>query len=876
MRRRRFRRLFRLPFSHPEITRAELEEEIRFHLNARAEQLMGEGMTSDAAHAEALRRFTRLNADVRPLADSALERERRTRITDAIDALRQDATFALRSLRRNRTFSAAVLLTLAIAIGACTAVFGVTYSVVLRRLPFRDPSRIVALENVNATFTADGVTLRKSVATHPMIDAASLYIVGGSAVVGDVQPVRASVAQATPRFFDVFGVAPMIGRTFAPDEGTPATNAVVVASHRFWTRAFDGDSSIVGREIMISGHRLTVIGVMPPQFDFPHGIELWVPMPDRFGFFSGAHGWETVARLAPDASPSALQSSLNALYADQARQQNRPFDNEVHVVTLQAELAANVKRTLFTLLGAVALVLLVACANIASLWGARGLARARELAIRQALGAGKGRLSRLIIVEAVLLSVGGAALGLGLAALAHRVLVASAPVSMPRAGEIGLHGPVLAFGVAIGLIAGLVCALLPLRRLSDSALSSSILGGTRGKRFRDGWTSGTPLIVAEVAMASLLTVGAGLLIRSYSNAERTSLGWNPRGVITARFDLPRSDSVVAIRDATLSSLLRALEALPGVKRVGATNDIPLDDKMLSGYPVQLLSGTLQPREARLSAPTHATTPGYFATVGMPLLAGRDFDASDRANAQRVYIVNDSLKRRLIGDGDIVGRAVVVYKDTGIVVGVVGDVRQQGPEYPARGQIYKPFAQDAETAVGIVVQGSDADASRLVPAVRQTIARVAPRVASYDLLPMERLTARVLAPRRFVLGLLLSFAGIALALTVIGVYGVVSYAVERRAKELGIRAALGARFGDLLSNVLRRSVVAAGVGVMIALIAVVPLRSTIAHLLFGVSPLDAATLSAVAVMSLLVALVASLVPGLRAARTDAASVLRGEG
>ena len=237
-----------------------------------------------------------------------------------------------------------------------------------------------------------------------------------------------------------------------------------------------------------------------------------------------------------------------------------------------------------------------------------------------------------------------------------------------------------------------------------------------------------------------------------------------------------------MRDATLSSLLRALEVLPGVKHVAATNDIPLVDKMLSGYTVQLLSGTPQPRDTRLSAIIHATTPGYFATVGMPLLAGRDFGASDRTDAQHVYIVNDSLKRRLVGDGDIVGRAVVVSKDTGIVVGVVGDVRQHGPEFAPQGQIYRPFAQSSETAVGIVVQGSDGDASRLLPALRQTIARVAPRVASYDLLPMERLTARVLGPRRFVLGLLLSFAGIALVLTVVGVYGVVSYSVERRAKE----------------------------------------------------------------------------------------------
>ena len=323
MRPRRFRRLFRLPFRRPEITRAELEEEIRFHLNARAEQLMAEGMSSDAAHAEALRRFTRLSGDARPLVNSALDRERRMQIRDGIDALRQDTTFALRSLRRNRTFSAAVLLTLAIAIGACTAVFGVTYSVVLRRLPFRDPSRIVALENVNATFTADGVTLRKSVATHPMIDAASLYMVGGSAVVGETRPIRASVAQATPRFFDVLGVAPLLGRTFAPDEGAAATNAVVVASHRFWSRAFGGASSIVGREIILNGHRFTLIGVMPRQFDFPQGVELWVPMPERFGFFTGAHGWDTIGRLKANASPWALESSLNAFYADQARKQKQ-------------------------------------------------------------------------------------------------------------------------------------------------------------------------------------------------------------------------------------------------------------------------------------------------------------------------------------------------------------------------------------------------------------------------------------------------------------------------------------------------------------------------------------------------------------------------
>jgi putative ABC transport system permease protein len=796
------------------------------------------------------------------------------RLRETFEAIRQDITFALRAIRRQRTFSFAVLVTLAVAIGACTAVFGVTYAVMLRRLPYPTPDRIVSLVNAPAGFTPTGVALKRAIRESPLLEAAALYIEGGNAVVGVGTPTRARVTQTSPRFFSVFGMAPRLGRTFGAEEGVAGRNAVTVVSHGFFERVLGGNPKLVGEPIVANGHRFTVVGVMPPAFDFPGGTEMWVPLPSRFGFFNNAHGWETIGRLKPGVAPLTVRSTLAAVFADEAQQRGFTADDDLEVVPLQAHLAASVRRTLLTLLAAVGLVLLVACANVASLWSARGLARERELAIRQTLGAGRARLSRLIIVEALLLSGAGGIAGVALAAVIQKVLIANAPAALPRLSEIGMHGPVLVFGVALSVVVGLVCGLVPLRRVSDAALRASMLGGRQGGSSSIGWHGGTPLVVGEVALASLLTVGAGLLIRSYVNAERTSLGFDGRGVLTARIDLPPSDTASAVRDEVVARLVDAIRTIPGVKRAAVTDDIPLAVGMTSGYRVQLADSVAT--DSTKTATIHAATPGYFAAMGIPLLRGRDFTAADRRGAPHVYIITDSLRKRLVGNGDAIGRRLAVtMHDTGTIVGVVADVQHRGPELPVNAQFYEPYAQSFATAVGITLRSDERDVTRLAPLVRQAVRRVAPELAPYDFVSMPRLVARAMSARRFILGLLVSFAFVALALTAVGVYGVVSYAVERRRRELGIRAALGARAEVLVALALRRSVLAAVAGVSIALVAVIPLRSLVAHFLFGVSPLDPLTLAGVVLTTLGVALVASLVPGLRAGRVDPAQALRAE-
>jgi predicted permease len=695
--------------------------------------------------------------------------------------------------------------------------------------------------------------------------------------------------KATGHYFDVYQIKPVLGRTFVPEEDAPGKDHVVVLSHAFWQRVFGSEQNVVGREIQLNGEPYTVIGVAPPHFGEASKVDTWVPMgfkPDETAADArGGHYLNVVGRLRPSVNITSARAELELLAAQLARQY--PDSNLGWGVTMSPILdysVRDVRPILYTLLGAVGCVLLIACANIANLLLAQGAARGREMAIRAAVGAGRGHLLRQALTENLLLAGVGGGLGVLVAHWAIRALTAFGPQDVPRLAEARVDGPMLAFMLAITLAAGLLFGLAPALRLAARPPHAVLKEGRSGGVHRDRLRSA--LVVAEIALALILLTGAGLLIRSAAALNRVEPGYDPTGVVAARVSLPTTGYEAPDQARTaFERLSERVAVAPGVAASGLASVGPLEGGGTNGL---VPEGRPFEVASAINSSLRIVSPGYLAAMRIGLRRGRGFTDLDREGAPLVMIINERLAREAFPGQDPVGKRIACC-DAGpdgvpswkTVVGVVGDVRAQDMSQPADPEFYLPLAQTPHAAwdwiqrsMTVAARGTG-DPMRLVPGLREAVRAVDPAVPLYQIGTMDDRITRSLAQARFSTALLTAFGAVALLLAAIGVFGVISYGVSQRTQEIGVRVALGADQGDVVRLIVRHGAALAGAGLLIGLAGALAATRLLATLLYQVSPTDPPTFLLGGAVLGACALAAAALPAIRAARLDPAVALRSE-
>jgi putative ABC transport system permease protein len=849
----------------------EVAEELRLHLELAAEDARRRGGSA----ADAIR-AARLRAGGIP---QAMEAMRDQRGLPWLEDFRRDVLYALGALRRNPGFAAVAVITLALGIGANTAIFSIVNAVLLRPLPYSEPGRLVSAGQL---LGGEYLFFRDHAQS---VDAIALYRGGvGLNLSQGGEADRLTGAQVSANLFSVLGISAARGRGFLPAEEQPAESRVVVISHALWRQRFGGDASIVGRDIEIDGVPRRVVGVMPPAFSFPSAAtDLWIPYAFNRGnagaLWGGGQRGQTVARLAPGATPAQAQSELRAR-APELRKANTlwvfapEWGANREVVLLQDRLVGDVRTRLLIILGAVGFVLLIACANVANLLLARASTRQHEVAIRHALGAGRGRMARQLLTESAVLGLLGGAAGFLLAFLAVPVLVSGLSADIPRVEEIAVDGWVLGFTMAAGLLTGLVFGAVPAIRSLRSDSNGSLKAGTRGSSASMGRAAAL-FVVAEIAVAVLLVIGAGLLIRSFAELLRVDPGFRSEQIVTARITPPAVRYPDETRTRALyAEVLARVAALPGVQDVEAVSHLPLVGGS-SGFAFEVEG---KPYVQGTGAPTtgeHAVTPGYLQVMGIPLREGRLLAPGDR-DAPAVAVINETMARDYWPGEKAVGKRLKpVWKVDGwiTVVGVVGDIKYSGLAKKVEPEIYRPFLQAPERDMSLVVRTAVADPTTLAASLRQAVASVDAMVPVSEIRTVDQLLARSVATPRVTTMLLALFAAVALTLAAIGIYGVLSYTVSRRTREIGVRMALGARRGDVLRMMMGHALLLAGLGTTAGVAAALATTRALDSLLFGVSRTDMLTFAIVPVLLLIVAVIAAYVPASRATRVDPMIALR---
>lgn len=812
-----------------------------------------------------------------------------------IEMIWQDIKHSLRGLRRKPGFTATVVLTLAIGIGGNAAIFGAVNAVLLRPLPFANPDQLVRIYKTNLTqpnqiggtvSPPDLVDYRRDNTSFTDLAA---YAESAYPLTGDGPAEQIPGAQITGGFFAVMATAPAIGRTITDDDDRVGARDVVVLSHALWTRRFGGDPGIVGRQLQINGISREVVGVMPAGFQFPLQSEIWMP----FKFTArdletqrGAHYINVIARLKPEASLDSARQDMRRVAARLATdypRTNRETTASVH--PLREALVGSVRRSMFVLFGAVGLVLMIVCVNIASLVLVRAVGRGRELAVRAAIGAGRASLFRGVLIESALLGVIGGGLGLVLAYWATGAIAALDPsVGVPMINQTRLDTTVIAFTLLVSVVAAVVFGTMPAWQATSIADVISRI------REEGGSTTTDPkrqrirsfLIVAETTLAVVLLVGAGLLGRSFARLLAVDLGFEPASVQTFRVTLPDSKYAQPLqRQEFFDTLLTRIATHPGVESVGGNNGLPLT-RFSYGISTSSIDGrTLSDDEQdALTLQIRLVTPDYFKTMGIPIPRGRAFLPADRAGTGPVVIVNETAAKRVWKDVDPLGHELRIGTRLGLggeqaggaVVGVAADVREFGPTVPAPPTLYLAYAQWTVPYLTVVAK-SRGDAASLIEPMRAVLRDLDPDVPMYAVRSMDQLVANAIAQPRLYLLLIASFAGTAVLLAAIGLYGVLAYAVGQRTREIGIRLALGAKRGEVLRMVMAQAGRLAITGVAIGLGGAAVASRALRSQLFEVAPTDAFTYATVGVGLLIVALVASWIPARRAARIDPLAALR---
>jgi putative ABC transport system permease protein len=803
-----------------------------------------------------------------------------------MDAFLRDLALAVRILRRRPGFTALAVAILALAIGANSAIFSVVESVLLRAPAFEDPGRLVFIwearpardqvRNVVATYNF--VRWRERARSFAGMAG---YTVSGANLTGTGDPERLSAGRVTGNLFEVLGVRPFLGRALTDADSRPQAQAVAVLSEGLWRRRFGADPGVVGRSLVLDGQPTTVVGVMPQSFQVPADAAVWLPITIDQDFRDAWRGrsMTVVARLAPETTLAQARDEMARLATDLVGE--LPGYNTgwtVSVFPLHADLVRDVRPALTVLMGAVGLLLLVACANVANLLLARALGREREVAIRSALGASPARLLRQLLTESVLLAVVGGTAGLVLGAWLLQGLLALLPAEVRLITPIALNPTVLAFTAGLSLLSAVVFGLAPAMQQARPSLVPALKEGgqTRGasharRRLKNA------LVVSEIALSLVLTAGTGLLLRSFWKLANVDPGFRAEGVLAVSVGLPAQSYPTPERQAAfIRDALARLSRLPGVDSAGAMSAMPLG-RGGAATRFRLLDRPVPARGEEPSASVRIVTPGLFRTLRVPLLAGRDFDDRDVAGRPPVVVVSRSLAREFWPEKDPIGQRVSMSWDgwtEAEVVGMVGDVRLNSLDKEVPRVLYWPQAQLASGFM-IVMARTSGSPQALGPAVRRELAALDRDLPPGRLQTLAEVTAGSLERQRFLLRLLAGFALVALALAAVGVYGVMSYTVVERIPEIGVRVAVGASSGDIVRLILREGVLLGASGIVIGLVLAAAGAGALRTLVFEVPPRDPVSLAAVAALLLVATLAAAWLPARRAARVDPIKALRTE-
>jgi putative ABC transport system permease protein len=792
----------------------------------------------------------------------------------------QDLRFGARMLLKQPGFTAIAALTLALGIGANTAIFTLVNSILLRPLPFKDPESLVMVWRANAERTAKDIPSSAPLfidwrERNQVFERMTAFIDGrfNLAGAGEAELVRG--ANVSADFFETLGAPPLLGRGFLPGEDQPGAEPVVVLSHGLWQQRYAAAPEIVGQKVTINAQPYTVAGVMPPGFDYPGDIKLWTtlrldPQGNRHAYFLNV-----LARLKPGVTREQAHAGMDGVAAQLAAQYGQTTRDHFDLRPLREQMTGRLRRPLLVLFGAVGFVLLIACANVANLLLARASSRERELAVRTALGAGRGRLLRQMLTESLLLAVIGGAAGALLAVWSLGWLTSIRALKMARLNEVALDGRALGFTFCVTLLTGVIFGLLPalqysLRRPNELLKGGSAAARPASRRLRGG------LVVVEVALSLSLLIGAGLLIKSFARLLAVDPGFNPEGVLTLNLNLPPARyAQPEQRVAFIQQITERLRALPGAQAAATAAYSPLSD--IYNNRIFIIEGRPETPKG-LFAGQIPVGPDYFRTLEIPLLRGRAFTAYDNAQAAGVVIVNQSFARRNFPNEEVVGKRIHLGTRRPPVwfeiVGLVGDVRQLELETEPRPLVYVPHQQSAWSVISLMARRTG-DPQPVAAGLKQAVYSVDKELGIAGLTTFDAVLADSLAERRVLMFLLSVFAGLALLLAAIGIYGVIAYSVSQRTREIGLRMALGARPRDALRLVIGEGMTLTLTGIALGLAAALALTRWMKSLLFSVEPTDPMTYAGVALLLALVALLACVIPARRAARVDPMTALRQE-
>jgi putative ABC transport system permease protein len=859
---------------------SEMDEELSFHIRMRVEDNIRRGMSAEEAERDALRRFGNLGR--------IKERCREIKGGGLVESLLKDLRYGARMLVKHPAFTVVAVLTLALGIGANTAIFSVVNAVLLRPLPYAEPDRLVNVgwhwgRGVGDTVSGAVYDFWKTNSLSFEESAGFAATNSGFNLSGGDEPERVRGLRVSEGFFRVLKVNPARGRGFLPEEDRPGEPLVAVISDGLWRGYFGGDPAAVGRQVQVNGQGCTIVGVLPAGFQFEVPADVFLPMQLRVNPKDQGRNTNMIARLKPGVSIEQAQADMDRILGEfRGAYPGHAVSNErgVLLVPYHEHVVGDAGRVLLLLLGSAALVLVIACANVANLLLARSSSRAGEIAVRLALGAGRLRLIRQLMTENFLLALTGAAVGLLLAVWAMPMLLALSPEGLPRSGEIELDAQALLFALLLSLLTSLVFGIAPAVQATRLDLNQSLKAASgRSGASRLSVRGRGLLMVSEVALSLVLLIGAALLIKSFMNLRAVELGFDPENLTTMQLSLNTtkyqdSPQVWGLQQRVLDRI----SALPGVTSAATVPGLPME----RGLNYFIAADDQQPGQSGVSVELRAISPGYFRTLGVALRRGRDFTAADNHAGLPVVVVNEELARRFWEDDDPLAHHVTFNDRKWQVVGVAANIKEMGLDLPVRPTAYVPVAQMPEGLTRasnrwfltswIVRTAGPADLSA---ALRGIVREVDPDLPVANIRPMTQVVSGSIAHQRFVMTLMGIFAGLALLLTAVGLYGVLSYQVSQRTQEIGIRMALGAQAGSVIRLVVGQGMMLTLGGVGLGLAAAFVLTRLMSSLLFGVSATDPVMFSLISLLLVTVALAACAIPARRATRVDPIVALRYE-
>jgi predicted permease len=871
-----FSRIFAL-FRRRKMDR-EFDAELAAHLELAIDENLGRGMTAEEARRQAMIRLGGMGAT------KELYREHRG--LPAIEMFLQDVRYSLRTLRRDAGLATFAILIVGLGVGASSTIFSVINALLVRPLPFAEPGRLAWIQNAfspglsGETIQVNHLLdLRAQNQSFSEIAAYTpFYKVGDNRLTGSGEPVSLTGVPVTENFFPLLGVKPQLGRIFTAEECSSLTFTAIILSDQLWKSRFASDPNIVGKSITLNDRTVTIVGVMPASFDFSavfapgSRIDLFRPFPlneqtNRFGNMISLIG-----RLKPGVPVEAAHAEVVAIA--QRIERDHPERNAFRprVTMLREQVSGQLRPALYLLAGAVGLVMLIVCANLSNLLLARTATREKEIAIRAALGADRWRLIRQMLTESLVLSSAGAALGLLLTIGGTRLLANLDTIRIPLLDGVRVDGYALGFTLLTAVLTGIVFGLTPALRVSSISLNSALKDSSRGASVdkRHGRIRGI-LVMCEVALACVLLIGAGLLIRSFLRVMDVDLGFRPQSAVSLRVDPSRRYNTQLLRNSYFDEVLSRVSVIPGVEAVGLTDSLPLGVNRSWGVSAK---GQVYGRNSYPESFVRVVSDGYLRAMGIPLRAGRDFTPADNPSSPRVIIINESLARRLWPGEDPLGKIVRADVERQ-VIGVLQDVRHLALERESGGEMYLPIRQSNDySSVTMVVRGSQSPTA-LTSDTRAALKLIDPNLPTNEFRPLQELVDRSVSPRRFIVLLLAGFAAFALILAALGIYGVISYSVNQRKHEIGIRLALGASALDLQKLILGETLKLAAIGMSVGLAAAWSLGRVLQGLLFGIMPSDPLTFAAALVLLTGVAALAGYLPARRASRLDPVVALRAE-